>query len=93
MAQQVHSSIEQKLREMFARSLNIELPPDATDLISGGRIDSLALIELLFQIEVEFGVTPDFERLDIADFESLAAIEQLIIRSRTAQNSDSPGAL
>jgi acyl carrier protein len=70
-----------KLREIFADSLHVELPPDEAGLISGGFVDSLALVELLLQIEKEFGVTPDFESLQIEDFESLSAIAQLISRS------------
>ncbi|MGZ4416789.1 MAG: acyl carrier protein [Gaiellaceae bacterium] len=73
-----------KLREIFADRLHLELPPEEADLISGGFVDSLALVELLLQIEREFGVTPDFESLEIEDFETLAAIEQLILRSAPA---------
>lgn len=75
------STILPKLRAIFADSLHVELPPDEAGLISGGFVDSLALVELLLQIEHEFGVSPDFEQLEIEDFESLAAIEQLILRS------------
>jgi acyl carrier protein len=69
---------------IFADSLHVELPPDEAGLISGGFVDSLALVELLLQIEKEFGVSPDFELLEIEDFESLTAIEQLIVRSDRA---------
>lgn len=76
------SEIRQTLRRILVDSLHIPLPGDETGLISEGLIDSLGLVELLFQIECQFGVTPDFELLEIEDFESVAAIEQLIIRSR-----------
>jgi acyl carrier protein len=76
------SDIRRTLRRILVDSLHIELPADETGLISEGLIDSLGLVELLFQIESRFGVTPDFELLEIEDFESVAAIEQLIVRSR-----------
>jgi acyl carrier protein len=78
------SAILQKLREIFAGSLHVELPSDEERLISGGFVDSLALVELLLQIEKEFGASPDFEQLQIEDFETLAAIAQLVERSLPA---------
>jgi len=75
------SGIRPKLREIFTDALHVELPSDEAGLISGGFVDSLALVELLLQIEKEFDVTPDFELLEIEDFETLSAIEQLILRS------------
>jgi acyl carrier protein len=75
------TAILPKLREIFAEHLHVELPPDEAGLISGGFVDSLALVELLLQIEQEFGVSPDFEQLELEDFESLAAVEQLVVRS------------
>ena len=50
-------------------------------LVSGALIDSLALVELLFQIEEEFDVTIDVERLETEDLESLSGLERLIQRS------------
>jgi acyl carrier protein len=75
------SIILPKIREIFTDRLHVELPPDGVGLISGGFVDSLALVELLLQIETEFGVSPDFEQLELDDFESLSAIEQLVLRS------------
>ena len=90
------SAIRPKLREIFADSLHVELPPDEAGLISGGYVDSLALVELLLQIEKEFGVSPDFEQLEIGDFETLSAIEQLVVRSMPEETGfgdvDSAGA-
>jgi acyl carrier protein len=73
--------IAQGLRNIFTESLRIDLPPNGVGLISGGMIDSLTLVELLFQIEVEFGIKLDFQELEIDDFETLETIGQLIARS------------
>jgi acyl carrier protein len=81
------SDIARNLRGIFTEILQVEVPPDGTGLVSKGLIDSLALVELLFQIEVRFAVTVDFEQLESRDFETLEAIEELIIRSPTSQTA------
>jgi acyl carrier protein len=86
MTRRPESAVRKTLQRIFAESLNIDVTGDETGLISGGLIDSLALVELLFQIEREFGITPDFERLAVEDFETIAAIEQLVVRSLIAQD-------
>jgi acyl carrier protein len=91
MKRKPHSAIRQKIQRILADSLNLEVTGDETRLISGGLIDSLGLVELLLQIEREFGVTPDFELLEIEDFETVAAIEQLIVRSRPAEDEFGDG--
>jgi acyl carrier protein len=87
MANELESDITRNLRGIFSEILQVEVPPDGTGLVSTGLIDSLALVELLFQIEARFEVTVDFEQLESDDFESLKGIEQLILRSPTSQSA------
>ena len=75
------SLIQRRLRDLFAKRLGVDVPPDGEGLVSGALIDSLALVELLFQIEEEFDVTIDVERLETEDLESLSGLERLIQRS------------
>ena len=85
------SVVVEKLRQIFSEALGIELTGDEANLISGGFLDSLGLVELLLRIEREFSVTPDFESLEIEDFESLAAIERLIVKSRPEEHGFGDG--
>jgi len=85
MPSEPESEIGRNLRGIFAEILQVEVPPDGSGLISRGLIDSLALDELLFQIEERFEVTVDFEQLERDDLETIEAIEQLIVRSPTSQ--------
>jgi acyl carrier protein len=85
MAAELESDIARNLRDIFTEILQVEVPPDGAGLVSNGLIDSLALVELLFQIEERFKVTVDFEQLETHDFETLEAIEGLIARSPTSQ--------
>jgi acyl carrier protein len=87
MPGELESDIAQSLRGIFTEILQVEVPPDGAGLVSKGLIDSLALVELLFQIEQRFGVTVDFEQLETHDFETLEAIEELIVRSPTSESA------
>jgi len=85
MPGELESDIARNLRGIFTEILQVEVPPDGAGLVSKGLIDSLALVELLFQIERRFEVTVDFEQLETHDFETLEAIEELIVRSPTSE--------
>ena len=50
------------------------MPSPDTDLIEGGLLDSLALVELLFALEHEFAVTIALDKLDIDEFRSIRSI-------------------
>ena len=58
-------------------------PPDRdADLIEGGVLDSLALVELLFAIEQELGIVIPAERLEIERFRTLARLAELVAECR-----------
>jgi acyl carrier protein len=82
---ELESDIARNLRGIFTEILQVDVPPDGAGLVSNGLIDSLALVELLFEIEKRFKITVDFEHLETHDFETLEAIEELIVRSPTSQ--------
>ena len=72
------AELSPKVREIFADTLNIDVPSDETDLIEAGYIDSLALVELLFAIEREFSVSVPLDELEIDDFRNVRSISELI---------------
>ncbi len=64
-------------------------PPDLdADLIEGGVLDSLALVELLFAIEQELGIVVPAERLEIERFRTLARLAELLADCRALGTSD-----
>lgn len=75
--------IYQKLTELFARKLDLEVSSVDTDLVGSGVLDSLALVELLAQLEETFGVTISIEDLELENFRSIASIAGFVVR-RTA---------
>lgn len=76
--------IVERLLALFVDELNIVVPTDDTDLLNGGLLDSLALVEVVVRVEQLFGLTVDFEELEIDTFRSIRSIAELIARRRDA---------
>jgi methoxymalonate biosynthesis acyl carrier protein len=73
------------VRRLFVQTLNLHVPSDDTDLIDGGLLDSLALVELLFAIEREFDIRIQLDELDIESFRTIESIQQFVQRSLPAE--------
>jgi acyl carrier protein len=71
-------AVTDRVQRLFVETLNVEAPSPDTDLIEGGLLDSLALVELLFALEREFAVTIALENLDIDTFRSIRTIAELV---------------
>ena len=71
----------ERVQRLFVEALNKEAPAIEADLIEGGLLDSLALVELIFAIEREFGVTIPLEELEIDSFRSVASITGFVTRA------------
>ena len=67
-----------RVRELVENVAELELPSDDSDLLESGRIDSLALVELIYAIEEEFGVELQLEQLDAERFRTIGAIVLLV---------------
>ena len=66
------------VESIFREALSTQVPSHETDLIATGRLDSLALVELLFEIEQRFGVEMAVDALDIEQFRSLERIAAFV---------------
>ena len=75
--------IHQKLTELFARKLNLDVPSFETDLVGTGLLDSLALVELLAQLEETFGVPISTDDLELENFRSISSIAVFVSRRAT----------
>jgi acyl carrier protein len=78
-------SLEARLNSLFTEKLNVRVPTPDTDLIGSGVLDSMQIVELIAQIELEFGLRIDLERVDFDDLRSLARIARLIDGHRLTQ--------
>lgn len=71
-------SIIARVTEIVAEVIDLEVVSEETDLFEVARIDSLALVELIFALEQEFGVSLPLETLDVEHFRSVRAISALV---------------
>jgi D-alanine--poly(phosphoribitol) ligase subunit 2 len=67
-----------KIEDLFLDRLNTRVESPETDLLESGILDSIALVELLFGLEQEFGVRIAIADLDIDSFRSIASIASMI---------------
>lgn len=67
---------------IFLERLNVTVPSLDADLLASGVLDSLALVELLVQIEARYGIQISLEKLDFDDFRSVSAIATFVARER-----------
>ena len=71
-------SLLAKLNALFLDKLNVKVPGPDADLIESRLLDSLQIVELLVQIEQQFGLRLEHDRVDFDDLRSLTRIARLI---------------
>ena len=72
------SPVYGQIARLFEEKLHLEIPSAETDLFETGAMDSMAFVELLLQLEQEFGITVSFDDLEIENFRSVRKIAQFI---------------
>ncbi len=83
--------LSDRIRELFVEALSIEVPSAETDLIESGLLDSLALVELLFEIERRFRVDLSLDELEIENFRTVDRISQFITSQKKLDSSSAVG--
>jgi D-alanine--poly(phosphoribitol) ligase subunit 2 len=66
------------VRRLIAERLHIDEPAPDLDLIDNGVLDSLALVELLFELERTFEIELALEELDIENFRTPTRIAAFV---------------
>jgi D-alanine--poly(phosphoribitol) ligase subunit 2 len=77
-----------EIQMIFAKVLMRDVVSPTTDLLETGLLDSMGMVELLFNLEQRFGFTPNFTELDFENFRSIEKIAEMIVTfdvSSTAQ--------
>jgi acyl carrier protein len=73
-------ALQQQVTALFAEKLNLDVASAETDLIETGLLDSLALVELLAQLEESFDVSISTDDMEIENFRSIASIAMFVMR-------------
>jgi acyl carrier protein len=84
-------ALQEGIRSFFSERLHVTVPAADTDLIATGVLDSLALVELLLQIETQYGVRVTLDKLDFDDFRSVAGIARFVARERNSGDGAGTG--
>ena len=80
----------QKLTAWFRDKLELDVPSPETDLLQAGLIDSLKLVELLVQLEQDFGITISIETLEVEAVRSLTRIAEFVRSQQQIGGGTSP---
>lgn len=72
------NTLPERIAMIFSEALHLDVPSHDTDLFDTGVLDSLAFVELLLQLEREFGVTTTVDDLDVETFRSIACIADFV---------------
>jgi len=75
------AELVEQVRELVSRTILVDVRDDE-DLIENAVLDSLALVELLFELERRFDVVLVVGELDIENFRSVSRIAQLVAEQR-----------
>lgn len=87
MISEAHNSIE-RVNKLIRDVLHIEVETIDADLIETGVLDSLALVDLIFHIEQELGISVRLEEASVEYFRTVRGIANLLTRSDDARDPE-----
>ena len=81
-------TVANQVAEIFSQNLHIEVPSHDVDLFTTGILDSLQLVELLFQLEEQFGIKISLSEIDLETFRSIDCIGLMLVRQNGNEAQD-----
>ena len=85
------SLVHERIGKIILDIVHVEVPAIETDLFETGVLDSLAFVELLLQLEREFGISIALEDLEPDQFRSIGRIAEFVA-SKGSHNGGTPEA-
>jgi acyl carrier protein len=85
------AAAEPRIQRIFREQLAVEVPDVETDLFESGALDSLSFVDLLVALADEFGREISIERLELADFRSIAAMARWLASTEDAERAGAAG--
>jgi acyl carrier protein len=67
-----------QISRLMLERVHIEVPSADTDLMELGLLDSLTLVELMANLEEEFGIHISFDEIELDNFRSVARIAEFV---------------
>jgi len=85
------SALEARIRQLFRYKLKLDVPSVDTDLFDTAVLDSMVFVDLLLNLEREFGVTVVLEDIEFDHFRSIERIAEFVANRVTwAEDTASP---
>lgn len=81
-------TVANEVAQIFSQNLHVEVPSHDFDLFTTGILDSLQLVELLFQLEEQFGIRISLGEIDLENFRSIDCIALLLVRQNSTAAQD-----
>lgn len=72
------TALVEQVSELIRDVLQVEVPGPDADLVEAGLIDSLALVSLITEIELEFGVKLPLDEFDLSRFRSAGQMAAVV---------------
>jgi acyl carrier protein len=69
-----------RVHGLLVDDLHLDCPTVDTDIVASGALDSFAMVELIVNVEEQFGVTVPVDQLDVNDLRSARRIADLLTR-------------
>jgi acyl carrier protein len=73
------SGLRPQIAGLFREQLSLDVPTYDTDLLEGGILDSLKFVELLTQLEQQFGIQFNLNELEADNFRSIDRIAEFLM--------------
>ena len=86
------NQLRQRISQLFAEKLMIDVAAFDTDLVDEGLLDSLVFVDLIMHLEETFQTDIPIRDLEISEFRSVARIAAVIER-QTSSNKTEPSAV
>ncbi len=74
----VQDDVEAQISRILVEELALPVMPTDTDLVAGGYLDSLSLVDLVFNLEQTFGFEIGLDDLDADNFATIENIAQFV---------------
>ena len=81
------TDLRERISRLFSERLSLDVPSADTDLFESGALDSMGFVELLAQIEREFGVEVALGDIEMDNFRSIARIAEFVAARRRVQET------
>jgi acyl carrier protein len=72
------ATLTSRVAELIEEVLQVEVPDPGTDLVAAGLIDSLALVSLITEVELEFSIRLPIDEFDLSRFRSAEQIAAVV---------------